>query len=58
VDFTAICLAFRVSTRGASEDTQQAWVEEARRRAQEVERGEGELIDLDEALTDVRSRWW
>ncbi len=41
--------------RGAPEDTQQAWVDEARRRAEKVERGEGELLDLDEALTDLRA---
>ena len=41
--------------RGGSEDTQQAWVDEARRRAERVERGEGELLDLDEALTDLRA---
>lgn len=41
--------------RGAPEDTQQAWVDEARRRAEEVERGEAELLDLAEALTDLRA---
>lgn len=41
--------------RGAPEDTQRAWVDEARRRAEKIERGEAELLDLDEALTDLRA---
>lgn len=39
----------------AHEETRQAWVDEARRRAEEIERGEAKLIDLDEALTDLRA---
>jgi len=41
--------------RGVPEDMQQAWVDEARRRAERVEGGQGELVDLDEALSDLRS---
>lgn len=40
--------------RGAPEETEQAWVDEARRRAEAIERGDGELLDLDEALTQLR----
>lgn len=38
-----------------AEDTQQAWADEAQRRAEEVERSDGELIDLDEALAELRT---
>lgn len=41
--------------RGAPEHTEQAWVDEARRRAEKVERGEDVLLDLDQALTDLRA---
>ena len=40
--------------RGNPGDVQQAWVDEAVRRAAEVERGEGELHDLDEELANLR----
>lgn len=33
----------------------QAWVEEARRRAEEVASGAGGLLDLDESLSQLRS---
>jgi hypothetical protein len=36
-------------------ETRQAWVDEARRRAEEIERGEGEGLDLDESLAELRS---
>jgi hypothetical protein len=37
------------------DDVEQAWVEEARRRATEVERGEGELVELEDALRELRA---
>lgn len=39
----------------SSEGLEQAWVAEARRRAEEIERGEGELLDLESALSDLRA---
>jgi hypothetical protein len=39
----------------ASEGFERTWVGEARRRAEEVERGEGELLDLERASNDLRA---
>ncbi len=39
----------------AAEERLRAWFDEARRRAEDVERGEGETVDLDEALAQLRS---
>lgn len=36
-------------------ETEQAWVQEARRRAERIESGEAESIDLDEALAELRA---
>ena len=41
--------------RGAPEEVEQAWVEVARQRAAEVERGEAQTLDLDEALSELRA---
>jgi hypothetical protein len=43
------------SVPGAEADHQGAWTSEAKRRADEVERGEGELLDLDEAIGELRA---
>jgi hypothetical protein len=40
--------------QGTPDQIQQAWVEEARRRAEAVETGE-ESLDLDEALAELRA---
>lgn len=36
-------------------DIEQAWVAEAVRRAEEVARGEGELLDLDASIAEIRA---
>ena len=39
----------------SEEEIRQAWTEEAVRRAEALERGEGEVLDLDEALESIRA---
>lgn len=39
----------------SSDDIEQAWVAEAVRRAEEVSRGEGELLDLDASIAEIRA---
>ena len=39
----------------AADDIRQAWQDEAVRRVEEIERGEGKLVDLDEALRSLRA---
>lgn len=40
--------------RGTQGEIQQAWVDVARRRAEAVERGDEEGLDLDQALAELR----
>ncbi len=44
-----------LDTLGADASDQAAWTAEALRRANEVESGKGELLDLDESLGQLRA---
>lgn len=41
--------------RRISGETEQAWVDEARRRAELIEAGDDESLDLDQALAELRA---